>query len=211
MPAALTRTCLLAPENQRCFPTLSFSPAFLLTPQWLVTRGCPGWSHLITWSSSKCPSPQTSHITPSLTHSLSRLTQETKPKICLIWVCFPHKGVDPLAYQRATGSISVSFVGWPDCPFSLASMPVCLTETSLDFMKKPKRELDIGELKWQTQKGWNMTPTIVGFCPWLASVMGLYGLTVTMRIHQLLTIRKISNHLNHLLIIFSSGRILEQK
>ena len=48
-----------------------------------------------------------------------------------------------------------------------------------------------------------MTPTIVGFCPWLASVMGLYGLTVTMRIHQLLTIRKISNHLNHLLIMFS--------
>ena len=79
------------------------------------------------------------------------------------------------------------------------------------LMKKPKRELDTGELKWQTQKGWNMTPTIVGFCPWLASVMGLYGLTVTMRIHQLLTIRKISNHLNHLLIIFSSGWVLEQQ
>ena len=108
------------------------------TPLWLVTRGCPGWSHLITWSSSKCPSPQTSHITPSLTHSLSRLAQETKPKICWIWVFLPHKGVEPLAYQRATGSISVSFVGWPDCPFSLASMPVCLTETSLDLWRSQR-------------------------------------------------------------------------
>ena len=54
----------------------------------------------------------------------------------------------------------------------------------------------------QRQKGRNMTPTIVGFCPWLTSVMVLYGLTVTMRIHQLLTMRKISNHLNRLLICF---------
>ena len=62
----------------------------------------------------------------------------------------------------------------------------------------------------QRQKGRNMTPTIVGFCPWLTSVMVLYGLTVTMRIHQLLTIRKISNYLNHLLMFSSCVCALER-
>ena len=71
-------------------------------------------------------------------------------------------------------------------------------------LMKPKRERSghWGIQVRQTQKGTQHDPDHSWFLPLAMSVMGLYGLTVTMRIHQLLTIRKISNHLNHLLIMF---------
>ena len=169
------------------------------------------------------PPASKSHLTPSLTHSPSCLTQETKPKIDpaaqkRVWsgwrssLSFDTR--EPLANQQPQDLLV--FHLWDDLTALFFALTCLSTEICLVFMKKSKRERALETLEnssetYSGQKGRNMTPTIVGFCPWLASVMGLYGLTVTMRIHQLLTIRKISNHLNHLLIIFSCGRILEQQ
>ena len=84
-------------------------------------------------------------------------------------------------------------------------MPVCLTEIGLHLWRSQRET----ELRWTLENSSEADaertqhdPDHSWFLPLAMSVMGLYGLTVTMRIHQLLTIRKISNHLNHLLIMF---------
>ena len=173
------------------------------------------------WSPDRplsAPSKITYHTlahSPILPHTGDKAKNKPYTEICLIWFFdvfpfFPDKGVEPLANQEPQDLLA--FHLWDDltAPFlgSHAQQKIVWRENG----KRTGHHWSIQVS--QTQKGRNMTPTIVGFCPWLASVMGLYGLTVTMRIHQLLTIRKISNHLNHLLVMFSScvhTRMTKQK
>ena len=87
-------------------------------------------------------------------------------------------------------SISASFVAWPDCSF-LASLnlgPADYLQRNLSV--EQRSDWDAERTEGDRGDSW--------FLPLAMSVMGLYGLTVTMRIHQLLTMRKISDHLKHL-------------
>ena len=87
-------------------------------------------------------------------------------------------------------SISASFVAWPDCSF--------LGYLSLgpDYLQ---RNLSVEQRSdWDAERTEGDHRGDSWFLPLAMSVMGLYGLTVTMRIHQLLTMRKISDHLKHL-------------
>ena len=199
------------------FPnTFIFSCFPRLTPLWSVTLGWRRWSQLITWSATKCPLPNhishpthsalhTPHIskcsgpqityhsiTPSLTHSpISCLTPGRQRREIFLSFYLSPLGSGASGSPITRWSISASFVAWPDCSFlgSLDLGPADYLQRNLS-VEQLRSDWDAERTEGDQGDSW--------FLPLAMSVMGLYGLTVTMRIHQLLTMRKISDHLKHL-------------
>ena len=129
----------------------------------------------------------------TLTHSLTHLlphTRETKEGDISQLLSFP-QGSGASGSPITRWSISASFVAWPDCSF--------LGYLSLGPADYLQRNLSVEQLRsdWDAERT-EGDQSHSWFLPLAMSVMGLYGLTVTMRIHQLLTMRKISDHLKHL-------------
>ena len=127
----------------------------------------------------------------TLTHSpISCLTPGRQRREIFLSFYLSPQGSGASGSPITRWSISASFVAWPDCSFlgSLDLGPADYLQRNLSV--EQRSDWDAERTEGDQGDSW--------FLPLAMSVMGLYGLTVTMRIHQLLTMRKISDHLKHL-------------